>query len=98
MSSRFSTNLHSLSLTPLGFLFADDDYDDDDDEDGFSSEWNLRKCSAAALDVMSVVFEAELLEILLPYLKEKLFSPEWVQRECGILALGAMAEGTFHVH
>ena len=90
----------ALKLVPILTLFfpghsrrADEDYDDDDDEDAFSSEWNLRKCSAAALDVMSVVFEAELLEILLPYLKEKLFSPEWVQRECGILALGAMAEG-----
>lgn len=70
----------------------DDDYDDDE-EDEFASEWNLRKCSAAALDVMSVTFETELLDILLPHLKEKLFSTEWVQRECGILALGAMAEG-----
>jgi hypothetical protein len=73
----------------------DDDYDDDsdDDEDDFSSEWNLRKCSAAALDVMSVVFDVDLLEILLPHLKDKLFSQEWTERECGILALGAMAEG-----
>jgi hypothetical protein len=26
-------------------------------------------------------------------LKEKLWSQDWLQRECGILALGAMAEG-----
>lgn len=71
----------------------DDDYDSDDDDDDFSSEWNLRKCSAAALDVMSVVFDVDLLEILLPHLKDKLFSQEWTERECGILALGAMAEG-----
>jgi transportin-1 len=72
----------------------DDDYDEmsDDDED-IGSEWNLRKCSAAALDVMAVGFEAELLELLLPHLKEKLFSADWIQREAGILALGAMAEG-----
>lgn len=70
----------------------EEDYSDDEDDD-FSSEWNLRKCSAAALDVMSVVFEADLLEILLPHLKDKLFSAEWTERECGILALGAMAEG-----
>ena len=42
---------------------------------------------------MSVVFEADLLEILLPHLKDKLFSQEWTERECGILALGLMAEG-----
>lgn len=72
--------------------YDDDDDDEDDDEDAVS-EWNLRKCSAAALDVMAVTFADELLEILLPYLKERLFSQDWLQRECGILALGAVAEG-----
>jgi transportin-1 len=73
----------------------DDDYDDDDsdDDDDGVGDWNLRKCSAAALDVMAVNFSNEILEILLPYLKERLFSPEWLQRESGILALGAIAEG-----
>ncbi|GAA5969003.1 hypothetical protein JCM21900_002095 [Sporobolomyces salmonicolor] len=69
----------------------EDDYDDEDDET--YTEWNLRKCSAAALDVMAVAFEAEMLEVLLPYLKEKLFSQDWLDRESGILALGAIAEG-----
>ncbi|PWN39074.1 ARM repeat-containing protein [Ceraceosorus guamensis] len=70
----------------------EDDYEDDSDDDG-SGEWNLRKCSAAALDVMAVQFGNELLQILLPYLKERLFSDDWLQREAGILALGAIAEG-----
>ncbi|KAJ9119709.1 hypothetical protein QFC22_003419 [Naganishia vaughanmartiniae] len=70
----------------------DYDEDDEDDED-MTGEWNLRKCSAAALDVMSVTFGDEMLEILLPYLKEKLFSDDWLQKESGILALGAIAEG-----
>ncbi|GAC74411.1 nuclear transport receptor Karyopherin-beta2/Transportin [Moesziomyces antarcticus T-34] len=70
----------------------DEDDEDDEDDDGIS-DWNLRKCSAAALDVMAVNFGDELLEILLPYLKERLFSDDWLQRECGILALGAIAEG-----
>ena len=70
----------------------DDDYDDDDEEDQ-AGEWNIRKCSAAALDVMAVSFGNDLLEILLPYLKERLFSETWTERECGILALGAIAEG-----
>ncbi|KAI3488842.1 hypothetical protein L1887_47041 [Cichorium endivia] len=67
----------------------DEDDEDDEDDDGIS-DWNLRKCSAAALDVMAVNFGDELLEILLPYLKERLFSDDWLQRECGILALGAI--------
>lgn len=77
----------------------EDDYDDDDDDDEYDDEddvlgsWNLRKCSAAALDVLAVRFENDILPVLLPLLKERLFSPDWVQREAGILALGAVAEG-----
>ncbi|GAA6005721.1 hypothetical protein JCM10207_005309 [Rhodosporidiobolus poonsookiae] len=69
----------------------EDDYDEEDDET--YTEWNLRKCAAAALDVMAVAFEGEMLEVLLPYLKEKLFSSDWLDRESAVLALGAIAEG-----
>ncbi|OJT13444.1 Transportin-2, partial [Trametes pubescens] len=74
----------------------DEDYDDLDDEDfadEMSTEWNLRKCAAAALDVLAVRFGADLLNVLLEPLKTKLWSDDWLQRESGILALGAMAEG-----
>lgn len=71
----------------------DDDYFDDDDEDD-SGEWNIRKCSAAALDVMAVSFGGQMLEILMPHLQERLFSDEWEKKESAILALGAIAEGT----
>lgn len=64
----------------------------DDDEEG-GGEWNIRKCSAAALDVMAVSFHEQILEVLLPYLKERLFSESWTERESGVLALGAIAEG-----
>ncbi|KAK2728037.1 hypothetical protein QYM36_008496, partial [Artemia franciscana] len=52
-----------------------------------------RKCSAAALDVLASVFRDELLPVLLPILKETLFHSDWVIKESGILALGAIAEG-----
>ena len=71
----------------------DEDYEDDDED--IAAEWNIRKCSAAALDVMAVSFGNDLLEILLPLLHERVFSEEWEQRESGILALGAIAEGEF---
>lgn len=74
----------------------DDDSDDDDDgldDDSSLSDWNLRKCSAAALDVLANVFREECLPILLPILKETLFHPQWEIKESGILALGAIAEG-----
>lgn len=71
-----------------------DEFDDDEDDDeDFLSEWNLRKCSAAALDVLSGVFGESLLQITLPYLKQRLLSDDWLCRESGVLALGAIADG-----
>merc|ERR1719322_810933 len=67
--------------------------DEDDGDDNSLSDWNLRKCSAAALDVLASVFRNDLLPVLLPILKETLFHQEWEIKESGILALGAIAEG-----
>ena len=75
----------------------DYEFDDDDFAEEMSTEWNLRKCAAAALDVLAVRFGGDLLTVLLDPLKEKLWSNDWLQRESGILALGAMAEGD-HVY
>jgi transportin-1 len=77
-----------------GTVETDDDFDDGDDgDDGSLSDWNLRKCSAAALDVLANVFREDLLPILTPILKETLFHQDWNIKESGILALGAIAEG-----
>lgn len=70
----------------------DEDYDDFEDDE-FYGEWNLRKCSAATLDVLCTSFETEVIHILIPLLKGELESGDWLHRECGILALGAAAEG-----
>uniref|UniRef100_H3AW35 Transportin-1 n=1 Tax=Latimeria chalumnae TaxID=7897 RepID=H3AW35_LATCH len=70
----------------------EDDDDDDLDDDDTISDWNLRKCSAAALDVLANVFRDELLPHILPLLKELLFHPDWAIKESGILVLGAIAE------
>ncbi|CAG8553062.1 7040_t:CDS:10 [Diversispora eburnea] len=51
------------------------------------------EANTAALDVLATVFGNELLETLLPFLREQLFHQEWKHRECGILALGAVSEG-----
>ncbi|XP_015791866.1 transportin-1 [Tetranychus urticae] len=71
----------------------DDDDGDDDDSDGHVSEWNLRKCSAAALDVLAGVFRDDLLPVVLPILRETLFHQSWEIKESAVLALGAIAEG-----
>ena len=70
----------------------EEDDDDDEDDEGYT-EWTLRKCAAAALDVMATAFEKDLMAVLLPHLKEKLFSEDWLERESGILTIGAIAEG-----
>ncbi|KAK4746628.1 hypothetical protein SAY87_025665 [Trapa incisa] len=71
------------------------EYDGDEDEDTVNV-WNLRKCSAAALDVLSNVFGDEILPALMPIIESKLLTTgdaEWKEREAAVLALGAIAEG-----
>ncbi|XP_024399109.1 transportin-1 [Physcomitrium patens] len=70
--------------------------DEDDDDADIINSWNLRKCSAAGLDILSTVFGDEILPILLPLVQVRLSTTEesaWVQKEAAILALGAVAEG-----
>lgn len=62
-------------------------------EADFEERWNLRKCSAAALDVLASTFHEPVFAITLPYLKENLTHREWPNREAAVLALGAVADG-----
>jgi transportin-1 len=74
---------------------GDDDDDDDDDADEVS-QWNLRKCSASSLDVMSSMYGDPILEVLLPLIQERMQeNQQWEVRESAILALGAVAEGCY---
>ncbi|CAD6503147.1 BgTH12-02816 [Blumeria graminis f. sp. triticale] len=76
-----------------------DDYDDDEDDENENPEdrWNLRKCSAAALDVFASQFRGPVFETILPYLMSNLKHEEWPYREAAVLALGAVAEGCLDV-
>ncbi|GFS34668.1 transportin 1 [Actinidia rufa] len=68
----------------------------EDDDDDIVNIWNLRKCSAAALDVLSNVFGDEILPTLMPIVQAKLSSTDdaaWKAREAAVLALGAISEG-----
>jgi len=56
-------------------------------------EWNLRKCSAAALDVLATQFHGPVFDISLPYLREHLTHKDWPNREAAVLAIGAVADG-----
>lgn len=46
--------------------------EDGDNEGDEINRWNLRKCSAAGLDVLSTVFGQELLPIVLPIVQQRL--------------------------
>uniref|UniRef100_A0A0N4U2Z0 Transportin-1 n=1 Tax=Dracunculus medinensis TaxID=318479 RepID=A0A0N4U2Z0_DRAME len=82
-----------IRLFPFNEIFEESMDDDDDFDDDSSMEWNLRKCSAASLDVLSGIFGDEFLPVLLPILRETLTNEDWLIKESGILALGAVAEG-----
>ncbi|WZY84587.1 hypothetical protein YC2023_030971 [Brassica napus] len=74
------------------------EYFDDDDDDSFNV-WNLRKCSAAAIDVLSNVFGDEILPALMPLIQAKISTSgdeTWKEREAAVLTLGAIAEGCFN--
>ena len=56
--------------------------DEEDEDDGEEvNRWNLRKCSAAGLDVLATVFADELLPITLPIINERLREDDWRARE-----------------
>ncbi|XP_047310116.1 transportin-1-like [Impatiens glandulifera] len=68
----------------------------EDDDDDIVNVWNLRKCSAAALDILSNVFGDEILPTLMPIVQAKLSTIDdtaWKDREAAVLALGAVADG-----
>lgn len=78
----------------MGDEDEDDDYDDDDDDDFDSlSEWNLRKGSAATLDVLASRFPSDVITLALPYLRTNSLSSEWYIKEAAILAFGAISQG-----
>jgi hypothetical protein len=74
-----------------------DESDGDDDDENPEDRWNLRKCSAAALDVFATDFRGPVFETILPYLMTNLKHEEWQFREAAVLALGAVAEGCMEV-
>ena len=85
------TNGHQSSGENLDEGEIEEDVDDDDLE--VEEQWNLRKCSAAALDVLASSFHRLVFDIALEYLNNNLAHTEWPYREAAVLAMGAVAEG-----
>ena len=96
-SARADDNEHGYKpLNPYGnddLSEGEVEEDSDEDETEIEEEWNLRKCSAAALDVLASTFHESVFVVALPYLKENLRHQDWPNREAAVLAIGAVAEG-----
>ena len=87
-------NTNGNASTQGGREEGEVDVDDDDADDGeVDEQWNLRKCSAAALDVLASKFQQLVFEIAMEYLDRNLTNAEWPYRESAVLAMGAIAEG-----
>lgn len=74
----------------------DEDADDEKTEkedDEVDHEWNLRKCAASTLDLLTNILPKDVIDTALPLLREHLTSDQWFVREATTLSLGAMAEG-----
>lgn len=88
---------------PNGYAYEDDDLDegeieeDDEYEGDPEDEWNLRKCSAAALDSLALHFGHPVFNATLPWLTENIQHKDWPNREAAVLALGAIGPGTIDV-
>lgn len=73
---------------------ADEDSDDeDDDDDDYNTDWTIRRCAGATLDVLTTTLPSQVLDFILPLLRSNITSDQWPIREASILAFGAVAEG-----
>lgn len=90
------SNVHTQSKKSNENQESDDD-DTEEDEDDELSDWNLRKCSLATLDVFASLIPDQVVSIVLPKLKPRLIDQYWPVRELGILLFGAILEGCLEV-
>lgn len=71
---------------------SDSDSDSEDDSDDEVELWNLRRCAASTLDVLSLDYPQDVIDISLPILQQNIVSNEWPVREASILAFGAISK------
>lgn len=86
------------SLKPSHVRGGVKDAEDEDDEAyDIENNHNLRKCAADALDSLAKAWVSDsFLQKLLPLIEQGIQSPDWLTRECSILALGCIARGSYH--
>ena len=99
-----ASDSNGVNGNPATLEYAEDDLSEgeleeyeDGDEDDPEAQWNLRKCSAATLDVLAGVYHKVVFDNTLPYLRANLTHRDWPNREAAVLALGAIADGCMDV-
>lgn len=94
----FNGDDQDISDLSTGQLEDEEDEDDDDDDfaddGGMCSSWNIRKCTAAALDSFAQNYGEEILPFVIQELQKHLQDQDWVVKEAAILAIGAVADGS----
>lgn len=88
-----NTDSQDISDLDEDDLENDDDGDDDDEP---AASWNIRKCTAAALDCLAHTYADEILPFVFQELQKTLSHDDWVVKEAAILAIGAVAEGSLN--
>ena len=81
-----------------GYAYEDDGLSDGEIDEADllfdpEDEWNLRKCSAAALDSLATHYGGVVFNITLPWLMDNLMHKSWPNREAAVLTLGAVGPG-----
>jgi hypothetical protein len=69
----------------------------------YNPNWTLRKCCSKLIDKLSFKFPQLVFEIIRPHLENDMQNNNWIIKERSILALGAIAEGSYsylihHLH
>ena len=75
-------------LTPIlcETLTRQDEHDCEDD-------WTPGKAAGVCLQLLSQITEDEILDKILPFVQEKINSPDWKYRDAAVVALGSILDG-----
>ena len=100
-----TSQVNGINARPTTLEYAEEelsegeleDYEDGEEDEDPETLWNLRKSSAATLDVLANVFKKTVFDNTLPYLHNNLNHSDWPNREAAVLAIGAIADGCMDV-
>ena len=80
-----------------GSSAASDEEEDESEEvfDDAQLQWSVRRASARALEKLASLYQCDILQLLLPLLRDRISSNKWYISESAILILGAVANDCY---